>query len=132
MGSWEFAIKCDLIMLSFTLPGQRGMFIIWQNFSLRFVWWWRSCEISASDIFLNPKWKVLYWYFNRPDWRWFFWNRFCSMKRIFLLDFFYLQWYGCFIIWFTLLISPLNLSIITFTPSFWKSNLICIYININI
>lgn len=37
-----------------TLPGQSGMFMIWQNLSLRMLLLWSSCEMSASEILRSP------------------------------------------------------------------------------
>lgn len=51
----NLVLKAIYISSGGTLPGQRGMFIMWQNFSLRTLLLCKSCEINASDIFLSPE-----------------------------------------------------------------------------
>jgi hypothetical protein len=51
----NFVLSATYIIYSCTLPAQRGMFIMWQNFSLRTLLLYKSCEINARDIFLSSK-----------------------------------------------------------------------------
>ena len=67
-GGCEFAIKGNLFITINTLPGQRGMFMIWQNLSLRAGWLCSSCDMRASDIFLNPTYQRCYLNSRLLDW----------------------------------------------------------------
>lgn len=52
-----------------TLPGQSGMFMTWQNLSLRALLLCSSCEMSAREILRSPRWGRAYSGFRRPGWR---------------------------------------------------------------
>jgi hypothetical protein len=64
----SFVLRAIYLSIKDTLPGQRGILIIWQNFSLRTLLLYSSCEIKAREIFLNPICKKMsYLNFNLRD-----------------------------------------------------------------
>jgi hypothetical protein len=51
----SLVVRAIYLLAGRTLPGQRGMFMMWQNFSLRMLLLCKSWEIKAREIFLSPK-----------------------------------------------------------------------------
>lgn len=65
----SFVFNAIYFYRNLTLPGQSGIFIMWQNFYLRILLLCKSCEIKASDIFLSPKCSGhAYFGFSHQDW----------------------------------------------------------------
>lgn len=51
----SFVLRATSISSFSTRPAQRGMFIMWQNFSLRTLLLYKRWEMSASEIFLSSE-----------------------------------------------------------------------------